>query len=70
MAAGRTPGRHLGKPGHVKMRILLISGNRGKGLISSDSDLLRPRFYLNRSLEEWLYEKAKKQISLHPSWTF
>jgi radical SAM superfamily enzyme YgiQ (UPF0313 family) len=28
MAAGRTPGRHLGKLGNAKMRILLISGNR------------------------------------------
>jgi radical SAM superfamily enzyme len=43
---------------------------RSEGLISSDNDLLMPRFYLNRSLENWLLETIEKQISLHPTWMF
>jgi radical SAM superfamily enzyme YgiQ (UPF0313 family) len=41
-----------------------------EGLISSDSDLLRPRFYLDPTLEDRLLEMAEKQMSSHPSWTF
>ncbi len=41
-----------------------------EGLISSDNDLLMPRFYLDLTLESWLFETVGKQISLHPTWTF
>jgi radical SAM superfamily enzyme YgiQ (UPF0313 family) len=41
-----------------------------EGLISSDQDLLTPRFYVVRDLEEWIYETVGRHMSLHPNWTF
>jgi radical SAM superfamily enzyme YgiQ (UPF0313 family) len=41
-----------------------------EGLISSDKDLLMPRFYLAPGLEDWICEAVEKRLSLHPTWTF
>jgi len=40
-----------------------------EGLISSEEDLLAPRFYLAKDLEDWLYETVRTHISAHPNWT-
>jgi radical SAM superfamily enzyme YgiQ (UPF0313 family) len=41
-----------------------------EGLISSEEDLLLPRFYLTRNLEKWLYETAAGYILKNPNWSF
>jgi radical SAM superfamily enzyme YgiQ (UPF0313 family) len=41
-----------------------------EGLISTDQDLLLPRFYLARGLEQWLDDTVDQRLSLHPNWTF
>ncbi len=40
-----------------------------EGLISSEEDLLSPRFYLVKDLEDWLCETVRIHISAHPYWT-
>jgi radical SAM superfamily enzyme YgiQ (UPF0313 family) len=40
------------------------------GLISSEEDLLQPRFYIVRDLENWLYEAAALHMASHPNWSF
>jgi radical SAM superfamily enzyme YgiQ (UPF0313 family) len=39
------------------------------GTISSDDDLFSPRFYLAKSLADWLPEKLKKWAAARPQWT-
>jgi radical SAM superfamily enzyme YgiQ (UPF0313 family) len=41
-----------------------------EGLIFSDYDLLTPRFYVVRDLEEWIYDTVARHMSLKPNWTF
>jgi hypothetical protein len=41
-----------------------------EGLIKSEQDLLFPKFYIVRDLEDWLYETAAARLSAHPNWTF
>ncbi len=38
------------------------------GLITADDDLLHPRFYLARGLEQWLPETAKAWLAERPNW--
>jgi len=40
-----------------------------EGLISSEEDLLLPRFYLTRGLEDWLYDTVARRIIGRPTWT-
>jgi radical SAM superfamily enzyme YgiQ (UPF0313 family) len=39
-----------------------------EGTISSDDDLLLPRFYLARELREWLPETVKRWLAERPNW--
>ncbi len=41
-----------------------------EGLISSERDLLLPKFYLARNLQAWLYETAAAHISKNPHWSY
>lgn len=41
-----------------------------KGLISSDQDLLFPRFYIEDGLEDWLYETAVHRMKSRSNWFF
>ena len=41
-----------------------------EGLISNEADLLTPKFYLAKDLENWLYEKVRTSIATHSNWTF
>jgi radical SAM superfamily enzyme YgiQ (UPF0313 family) len=43
---------------------------REEGILSSDKDLLLPRFYVVRSLEDWLYETVTRRISEKSNWVF
>jgi radical SAM superfamily enzyme YgiQ (UPF0313 family) len=43
---------------------------QAEGMISSESDLLLPRFYVVRDLEDWLYDTVTRRMSLHPNWAF
>jgi len=38
------------------------------GMISPDDDLLLPKFYLVRELEEWLLETVKTWMADRPHW--
>jgi radical SAM superfamily enzyme YgiQ (UPF0313 family) len=42
----------------------------GDGIISSHDDLLFPRFYLTRGLEDWLPEAVKNWVTSRPHWRF
>ena len=39
-----------------------------EGVISAEDDLLQPRFYLARGLEQWLPETAKSWLAERPNW--
>jgi radical SAM superfamily enzyme YgiQ (UPF0313 family) len=39
-----------------------------EGLIRSEQDLLFPKFYVARNMEDWLYETADARLSAHPNW--
>ena len=39
-----------------------------EGVVSEDDDLLKPRFYLARGLEEWLPETVKSWLAKKPNW--
>ncbi len=39
-----------------------------EGLISSDQDLLYPRFYLTPGLEDWIHETVARHMAGHPNW--
>jgi radical SAM superfamily enzyme YgiQ (UPF0313 family) len=41
-----------------------------EGIITLESDLLFPHFYIAKGLEEWLPEKIAEQASRHPEWTY
>jgi len=49
---------------HTKLAQLALDD----GLISTDADLLHPRFYVANSLEDWLYERVEACLSDHPNW--
>jgi hypothetical protein len=38
-------------------------------MISSEQDLLFPRFYLARGLEPWLYDTIVQRLPANPTWT-
>jgi len=40
-----------------------------EGLISSEQDLLYPRFYLTPGLEDWLYDTLAHRMADRPAWT-
>ncbi len=40
-----------------------------EALISTDADLLFPRFYLAPGLENWIYDAAERSLALHRNWT-
>jgi radical SAM superfamily enzyme YgiQ (UPF0313 family) len=40
-----------------------------EGLVSSEQELLFPRFYLVRGLEDWIYDAVAKRLSSRPNWT-
>lgn len=42
----------------------------GDGVISSHDDLLLPRFYLTKGLEDWLPETVKNWVTPRPHWRF
>ena len=42
----------------------------GDGVISSHDDLLLPRFYLTKGLEDWLPETLKNWVTPRPHWRF
>jgi radical SAM superfamily enzyme YgiQ (UPF0313 family) len=42
---------------------------REEGMISSEQDLLFPRFYLARGLEPWLYDTIVQRLPANPTWT-
>ncbi|MBE9530984.1 MAG: hypothetical protein IMF00_06935 [Proteobacteria bacterium] len=39
-----------------------------EGVITPDDDLLFPRFYLVKGLEDWLRETVKKYMAERPNW--
>jgi len=39
-----------------------------EGLIAGDEDLLFPRFYMVRGLEDWLRETVEQRMRDHPNW--
>ena len=39
-----------------------------EGLISSEMDLLHPRFYLAKDLDDWLYGRVEEYLANHPNW--
>jgi radical SAM superfamily enzyme len=39
-----------------------------EGLIGSIQDLLFPRFYLAKGLEDWLYDTVTRRLSANPRW--
>jgi radical SAM superfamily enzyme YgiQ (UPF0313 family) len=39
-----------------------------EGFISAEDDLLRPRFYLAKDLEEWMPERVKSWMAERPNW--
>jgi len=39
-----------------------------EGLITSERDLVYPKFYVVRDLEEWMYETVARHISANPHW--
>lgn len=39
-----------------------------EGIIVSERDLLLPKFYIARGLEDWLYETAARYAASNPSW--
>ena len=39
-----------------------------EGFISPEDNLLKPRFYLARDLEEWLPETVKSWMDVRPNW--
>jgi radical SAM superfamily enzyme YgiQ (UPF0313 family) len=41
-----------------------------EGLISSEQDLLRPRFYLASGLEDWLYDAVARRVASKSNWIF
>lgn len=41
-----------------------------EGLISSEQDLLFPRFYIAAGLEDWLYEAAARRMKSRSNWFF
>jgi hypothetical protein len=50
-------------PHTVLARIALADG-----VISENDDLLQPRFYLAKELEEWLPETVKSWLAQRPNW--
>jgi hypothetical protein len=40
-----------------------------EGVISPDDDLLFPKFYVVRGLEDWLHESVTAWIAERPSWS-
>jgi radical SAM superfamily enzyme YgiQ (UPF0313 family) len=43
---------------------------RQEGIISSEQDLLFPKFYVAGGLEDWLHNAAAAHVSAKPNWTF
>ncbi|MFZ5569381.1 MAG: B12-binding domain-containing radical SAM protein [Thermodesulfobacteriota bacterium] len=43
---------------------------RTEGLLGPEEDLLAPRFYLEKSLSEWLPQTAAEWAESHPGWIF
>ena len=41
-----------------------------EGLITSEQDLLLPRFYIAQHLEDWLHETAAARIAANANWSF
>ena len=41
---------------------------REEGLISSEHDLLFPKFYVTRDLEDWLFETVEERMKSRPHW--
>jgi radical SAM superfamily enzyme YgiQ (UPF0313 family) len=41
-----------------------------EGLISSEQDILFPKFYITREIEDWLNRTAEAHVSSKPNWTF
>jgi radical SAM superfamily enzyme YgiQ (UPF0313 family) len=39
-----------------------------EGMIASGQELLLPRFYLARGLEDWLYDTVAQRLIEHPNW--
>jgi radical SAM superfamily enzyme YgiQ (UPF0313 family) len=40
-----------------------------EGIIASERDLLLPRFYVVRDLEDWLYDTVSRRMSVRANWT-
>ncbi|NVM26336.1 MAG: B12-binding domain-containing radical SAM protein, partial [Desulfobacterales bacterium] len=40
----------------------------GEGVIAEDDDLLFPRFYMAKGLEDWLRETVEDRIRERPNW--
>lgn len=41
-----------------------------EGLLSSENDLLLPRFYVARGLEQWLFDTVDQRMASRPNWTY
>ena len=39
-----------------------------EGLISDESDLIRPIFYLENSVREWIVDRLKSEVATNPRW--
>ena len=41
-----------------------------EGLISSEEDLLFPRFYMAKGIEDWLFAEVNRRMASRPNWIF
>ena len=39
-----------------------------EGIISDESELVKPRFYLEDSVKDWIVDRLKEEAELHPRW--
>ena len=39
-----------------------------EGLIESESDLLRPIFYIEEEVRDWLGDRLQEEVEAHPRW--
>ncbi len=39
-----------------------------EGLVASNADMLRPRFYIVESVRAWLVDRLRSEVEVHPRW--
>ena len=41
---------------------------KGEGLINNESELVKPTFYIDDQVKEWIVDYLQKQVSKEPRW--